>query len=338
MLGVTIRDVAKLAGVSVATVSRVINQKGYVSQETDVKVKEIMRKLRFEPNQVARGLTAKKTRTIALIVPDILNPFFPALARGVEDIANLHGYTLILCNSDGSGVKEKSYIEILRKKYVDGIIFASNHLTVEDADSLEESKIPLVILDRAPDMETNCIIRVDDYQGAVTAVEHLLDVGCRKIAHIYGPQEFKTARERLAGYENVAKKYPWFSPTLMVPGHFSIDGGRKATIELLTNHPDVDGIFAGNDLMGVGILKQLRKDNIAVPDHIALCGFDGIHLTEITEPELTTIAQPIYQMGELAAEKLIERINYSLPEKEVISLETSLIIRDSTKRKGVLKG
>ncbi|MBU8880431.1 LacI family transcriptional regulator [Bacillus sp. FJAT-29790] len=332
-MNVTIKDVAKLAGVSVATVSRVINNKGYVSAETVHKVKDVMKRLKYEPNQVARGLTAKKTKTIALIVPDILNPFFPVLARGVEDVATLHGFTLILCNSDESGIKEKSYIDVLRKKYVDGIIFASNNLSLEDIEGLEKANIPLVVLDRAPNMETNCVIRVDNYSGAIQAVQHLIDVGCKKIAHIYGPLEYNTARERLAGYEDIVKNSPWFTPTLMVPGDFTIDGGKKATEELLRNHPDIDGIFSGNDMMAVGVLKQLHSKNIQVPDQIAVCGFDGINLTEITQPELTTVVQPIYQAGKLAAEKLITRINKQLIENEIINLEVSLVVRDSTRRK-----
>ncbi|MEH7522131.1 LacI family DNA-binding transcriptional regulator [Bacillus sp. JJ1503] len=329
----TIRDVAKLSGVSVATVSRVINKNGYVSAETEAKVQEVMKRLDYEPNQLARGLTAKKTKTIALIVPDILNPFFPVLSRGVEDVTKLHGFTLILCNSDDSGIKEKSYIDILRKKYVDGMIIASNNLGLKEIKDLEQSNIPLVVLDRAQDIETNCVIRVDNYGGAMQAVQHLLDVGCKKIAHIYGPLEYSTARERLAGYEEVVKKLPWFTPTLLVPGDFTIDGGKKATVELLKIHPDVDGIFSGNDLMSIGVLKQLHNLNIKVPDQIAVCGFDGINLTEITQPELTTVAQPIYEAGKLAAENLIARINNTKKGNEVINLPVSLIVRDSTRKK-----
>lgn len=332
-LTTTIRDVAKLSGVSVATVSRVINKTGYVSTETELKVKEVMERLNYEPNQLARGLTAKKTKTIALIVPDIINPFFPVLSRGVEDVTKIHGFTLILCNSDDSGIKERSYIDVLRKKYVDGIIIASNNLGSKEIVDLKQCNIPLVVLDRAQDIETNCVIRVDNFGGAIEAVQHLLDVGCRKIAHVYGPLEYSTARERLAGYEEVVKKQPWYTPTLLVPGDFTIDGGKKATEELLKKHPDVDGIFSGNDLMAVGVLKQLHNLKINIPEQIAVCGFDGINLTEITQPELTTVAQPIYEAGKIAAENLIARINNTKNGNEVINLPVSLILRDSTRKK-----
>lgn len=328
----TIRDVAKLAGVSVATVSRVMNQNGYVNSETEQKVNRAMKQLQYVPNQMARGLAGKRTKTIALILPDISNPFFPGLARGVEDIAQNNGYTVILCNSDDLGVKERSYIEVLKKKYVDGIIFATNNLVQEDLERLEEAQIPFVMLDRAPDMKSGCVITVDNFGGAKAAVEHLLDAGCKKIAHIYGPKELVTARERLEGYEEVARKQPWYTPTLLVPGDFTIDGGVQAVEALLRNHPDVDGIFAGNDLMAVGALKALNRRGISVPGEVAVCGFDGVNLTEITQPELTTIAQPIYQIGELAAKKLIERIDQSSSHYETVELGVSLIVRDSTKK------
>ncbi|WP_019123368.1 LacI family DNA-binding transcriptional regulator [Brevibacillus massiliensis] len=331
-MAATIRDVAKLAGVSVATVSRVMNRKGYVNSETEKKVKKAMKQLQFEPNHVARGLAGKQTKTIALILPDITNPFFPGLARGVEDVAKQNGFTVILCNSDDLGVKERAYIEVLKQKYVDGIIFATHNLLPEDIERMEEFGIPFVVLDRAPMTGSGCIIRVNNFGGAKAAVQHLIDVGCKKIAHVYGPQELITARERLAGYEEAAKAYPWYTPTLLAPGYFTLEGGLKAVEELLGRHPDIDGIFAGNDLMAVGVLKGLYKKGISVPDQVAVCGFDGVNLSEITQPELSTVAQPIYQMGELAADKLIERINHSSSQREVIELDVSLIVRESTKK------
>ncbi|MCK9909506.1 substrate-binding domain-containing protein, partial [Microbacteriaceae bacterium K1510] len=140
------------------------------------------------------------------------------------------------------------------------------------------------------------------------AVTHLLQAGCKKIAHIYGPQEYNTAKERLAGYEEVVQQHAWYTPSLLVPGDFRIDSGLRAVQELLAKHPDIDGIFAGNDLMAIGAIKGLHRMGIKVPEDVAVCGFDGIALTEITEPELTTIAQPIYEMGALAARVLIQKI------------------------------
>lgn len=328
----TIRDVAKLAGVSVATVSRVLNKNGYVNKETEQKVTTAIEQLRYEPNAVARGLAGKRTGTIALILPDISNPFFPEMARGVEDVAHKHGYTVILCNSDDQGVKERTYIEILKKKYIDGIIFASNTLEEADMAKMQEHDLPLVMLDRAPNQDSFSVVRAKNYEGAQLAVKHLLEVGCKRIAHIYGPQELITAKERTAGYEDAVKNLPWYSPSLMVPGNFRLEGGVKAIEVLLERHPDVDGIFAGNDLMAVGALKALYRMGKKVPDDVAICGFDGIALTEITQPELTTIAQPIYEMGTLAATVLIEKISATAKANPIHELGVTLIARGSTKR------
>lgn len=328
----TIKDVAKLAGVSVATVSRVVNKNGYVNKETEQKVAKAIADLHYEPNAVARGLAGKKTGSIALILPDITNPFFPEMARAVEDVASRHGFTVILCNSDDVGQKEKTYIEVLKRKYVDGIIFASNTLGHEDVEQMKKNKMPLVVLDRAPATGACSVVRSQNRAGARLAVQHLLEIGCGKVAHIYGPQELVTARHRLLGYEEEAGQLAWYSPSLMVPGGFSIEGGAQAVETLLARHPDIDGIFAGNDLMAIGALKKLHKMGKRVPEDIALCGFDGIAITEVTEPELTTVAQPIYEMGRLAAETLIRQVETGIAESEVYELEVSLMKRASTAR------
>lgn len=326
----TMRDVARLAGVSVATVSRVINHKDSVNSDTAGQVLKAIEQLQYEPNAVAQGLAGKKMGIIALILPDILNPFFPALARGVEDVAHKKGLTVILGNSDDQGLKESSYIKVLKKKYVDGFIFASNTIREEDVESLRNAGIPIVLLDRGLNTASCPVIRSTNREGAKLAVQHLIEQGCQRIAHIYGPQEFITARERLLGYEEVAGGLSGYSPSLMVPGHFDIESGRKAVEQLLARHPDLDGIFAGNDLMAIGALKALREREIRVPEQVKVCGFDGIGLTEITEPELTTVAQPIYEMGRLAARMLLNEIESGIRENTLIELEVTLIPRKST--------
>ncbi|WP_088227574.1 LacI family DNA-binding transcriptional regulator [Desulfosporosinus sp. FKB] len=326
----TIRDVARLAGVSISTVSRVLNKSGYVNSETEREVNKAIQMLKYEPSDVARGLTNKKTRTIALILPDIVNPFFPELSRAVEDVARTSGYTVIFGNSDGQANKEKAYINILKQKYISGIIFASHNLNRDDVEYLQKIDIPFVVLDRAPSQEGCTVVRSNNFEGAKLAVQHLLDVGCKKIAHIYGPQEINTAKDRLSGYEESVKNFKWYSPTLMVPGNFKLDGGMNAAHVLMERHPDVDGIFVGNDLMAVGALKTLLRLGIKVPNQIAICGFDGIHLAEAVEPELTTIAQPIYEMGALAADLLIKKIEGAVVDNRIYELEVKLVPRAST--------
>lgn len=330
----TIRDVAKLAGISVSTVSRYLNKTGYVNAGTELNIKNAIEKLNFVPSVVARGLTGKNTKTFALILPDISNPFFPELARAVEDIASTYGYTVILCNSDGHGGKEKNYINVLKSKYIDGIIFASNTLGQEDVDKMASYKIPYVCLDRAPTIKACSVVRSNNREGGRLAVKHLLESGCSKIGHIYGPQDVITAKERLIGYEESVKEFDWFSPSLMVPGNFGIDDGMKATEILMQRHPDIDAIFAGNDLMAVGALKALYRLGIKVPEQVAVCGFDGINMTEITQPELTTIAQPIYDMGAMVSRILIKKIEGVSDEEKLYELDVMLVPRESTRRRG----
>jgi LacI family transcriptional regulator len=329
----TIRDVAKLAGISVSTVSRYLNKSGYVNAETELNIKHAIDKLNYVPSSVARGLTGKSTKTFALILPDISNPFFPELARAVEDVASTYGFTVILCNTDGHMGKEKNYIDVLKSKNIDGIIFASNTLGQDDVDKMASYKIPYVCLDRAPTHKACSVVRSNNHEGGKLAVKHLLESGCKKIGHIYGPQDLVTAKERMMGYEESVKAFDWFSPSLMVPGNFGIDGGIKATEILMQRHPDVDAIFAGNDLMAVGALKALHRMGIKVPDQVAVCGFDGINMTEITEPELTTIAQPIYDMGAMVSRILIKKIEGAIDEDQLYELDVTLVPRESTKRR-----
>ncbi|MCG7335754.1 LacI family transcriptional regulator [Sporosarcina sp. ACRSM] len=327
----TIRDVAKLANVSIATVSRVINQNGYVNGETKKKVNNAIELLKYKPNSIAKGLASGKTKTMALILPDISNPFFSELARAVEDSASSQGYTVFLCNTDSDTNKEKDYIRKMKDRFVDGILFAGHTLQEPEIKTLEEEKIPLVVLDRAPGEDICLVVRSNNREGAKLAVRHLLEIGCNKIAHIYGPQEVATARERLLGFEEAVKEFSWYTPSLLEQGDFTIKGGMDAVGLLLKRHPDVDGIFTGNDLMALGALKKLKQLKIKVPDQISLIGFDGIELTEITEPEITTIAQPIYQIGSLATSLLIKKIEGSLLLHKSHEIDVELVVRGSTK-------
>lgn len=213
------------------------------------------------------------------------------------------------------------------------------------------NSIPVVVLDRAPESMKSGegslhVVRVGNYAGAVTAVQHLLDRGCRRIGHLYGPVHIATARDRMQAYEHTVSGHNWYTPSLMVPGDFTVAGGLAATEELLKRHPDIDGIFAGNDLMAIGALKALQRRGIAVPGQVAICGFDGIPFAEMAEPELTTVAQPISEMGKLAAQLLISLITGTALEGipaeptgspglftrngNVYELQTSLIVRASS--------
>jgi len=329
----TIRDVAKLAGVSVATISRVINQKGYVSKDTEDKIKECMLKLNYSPNSVARGLAGKETNTIALIIPDITNPFFSAIASAVENTATKLGYTTFIGNSYSNGLKEMKYIDVLKKRYVDGIIIATQQLGTDEIYELLGSGIPVVSLDRANISEDISSVYVDHYVGATMAVEHLLSIGCQRIAHISGPKHNVVSIERQRGYTDAMYEADSFNPEYLIEGDFSIESGLRMTEQLMRKHPEIDGIFTSNDLMAVGALKTLLRSGRKVPEDVALIGFDGIDIMGLVEPEISTVAQPIYEMGRQAVYQLVRQMEMKdNSQVQLQNLELQLIQRTTTLR------
>jgi len=327
----TIRDVSKLAGVSVATVSRVINGSGYVNKETEKAVRDAMKALNYKPSVAARTLAGKQSSTVALIVPDILNPFFPEIARSIEDAAQELGYTLVLCNSDNDPDKEMNYFRILESKHIDGIIIASYTIVPRQIMDLQEKSIPVVVIDNPLPGYPILSLVTKHREGARKAVRHLIDQGCRKIAHICGPLHVYSARERALGYEEVCRGQGNFAPSLIYPGDFRIDGGYEAMIRLFEQHPDIDGVFAGNDLMAIGALKALYHMGKSVPDDVKLIGYDGISLSMVV-PELSTVAQPMSKMGKLAMNFLMKLIRKEPVELTIHELEAELIIRKSTSK------
>ncbi|ADC49331.1 Transcriptional regulator, LacI family (HTH and periplasmic-binding domains) [Alkalihalophilus pseudofirmus OF4] len=323
----TIREVAKMAGVSVATVSRVINGNGKVKQATEEKVREIIKELNYVPSAIAVSLNNKKSKTIGLMLPDITNPFFAELAKGVEEVAKENGYTVILCNTNGDLQSELDHLQVLEQKYVDGIILSSHTLSYSD---VEHIATPIVSIDRT--LEGNFpSVTSNNFQGAVMAVRHLLEKGCKKIAHISGPQSIRTARLRLQGYLEVVGDLDWYTEALVADGDYEIKSGYEATRTLLQMNRDIDGIFAGNDLMAVGCLKAIHSLGLHVPRDISVIGFDGINFSKITIPELSTISQPIYDMGLLATNTLLKAMEGQCYEQMVYELDVQLIERDSTK-------
>ncbi|MCM3340749.1 LacI family transcriptional regulator [Paenibacillus sp. MER TA 81-3] len=324
----TIKDVSRLAGVSVATVSRVLNQNGYVHEDTEKKVLNAIRELNYIPNDVARSLTKKSAKMLALIVPDITNPFFNELARAVEKVTQLYGYATILCNSDDTPANEKQYIHALKQKYIDGFILATNTLSPEEIQQLD---VPVVMLDRTIS-STIPTVASDNREGARMAVQFLLNQGCRTIAHIRGPLELSIADERCQGYLDEVGQADWFQPDLIVNGDFNLHHAADAIHELLDRHPDIDGIFAGNDIMAMGALRAVQERGVAVPDAMQIVGYDGITLGGMVYPELTTVAQPIYEMGLLAARMLIKLIEKKTLDVMHYKLDVELVQRGTTRR------
>lgn len=323
---VSIKDVAKRAGVSVATVSRVLNNKGYVSEISREKVEQSIQDLNYKPNEVARSLFKKQSKTIGLIVPDIMNPFFPELARAVEDRATELGYSVILCNTDENKEKEQHYLDVLLQKYVDGIIVSSNTLSAEQIHKLN---IPIVSIDREISQGIPTIV-VENKKGAHMATRFLKDKACKRIAHIRGPLGVINADERCEGYKEIVSGELWFRESYIVNGRFDMQSSIKATNQLLRLHPEIDAIFAANDTMAIGAIKAAHQLGRKIPEDIAIIGFDGIALSKATVPELTTIVQPIYELGEKATTMLVRLIEKKPVEKTFYKLEVRLVERHST--------
>lgn len=331
----TIYEVARLAGVSVATASRALNNTGYVSKEARTRVLEAARQLNYHINVNARSLTSGKTYTIALVLPDVTNPFFPAVARGVEDAASRKGYSVILCNTDGSARKEADYLNMLRSRRVDGIIFTTSELSGARISSIIGTSTAVVLVDR--DLgEPYDIVKTDNVKGGFLATNHLISLGHTRIAVISGPLSLTTGLERVQGYKNaLAQAGIPFDESLVVEGDFRQQGGRAAMerlIEECGGKPSTkfSAVFACNDLMAVGALTALEDHGIAVPSEVAVVGYDDIAFASVTRPRLSTVAQPKYEMGVLAAEMLLRRMaNPALPRQQEV-LQPMLVIRDST--------
>lgn len=322
----SIRDVAKHAGVSVATVSRVLNDKGYVGAETRKKVEAAIADLNYRPNEVARSLFKKQSKTIGLILPDIMNPFFPELARAIEDTASKLGYTVILCNSDEDEEKAQRYVDVLLQKYVDGIIISSN--TIQEK-TIRELTIPVVCIDREISKDIPTIV-VDNKNGARMATRFLKEKGRRKIAHIRGPLDIVNANERCEGYREAVAGEKWFKESYIVNGNYRMETATEVVLELLRQHPEIDGIFAANDTMAIGAMKAAYQHGLKVPEEISIIGFDGIALGKASIPELTTIEQPLYELGQKAAKVLIKLIKGQVIEETFYQFDVQLVERDST--------
>lgn len=326
----TIYEIAKLAGVSPATVSRALNGTGYVRAEVRERIRAIADSMDYHPNSLARGLLNKRTYTLGLVVPDITNPFFPAVARGVEDVAHTNGYGVILCNTDGNLQKEAKYLKMLRTKRVDGVVFTTSRVQASHVQDLLNAGVPVVLADRRLDVMCDSV-SADNVDGAYQAVAHLLSLGHTRVAMITGPANLTTAQERLEGYKQALCEHGIaFSPRLVLEGDFRQESGYRLARDLLKIDPRPTAVFAANDLMAVGVLMSLEEQGIRVPEDMALVGYDDVVLSRVTRPRLTTVAQPKYEMGAIACELLISRISHPEKEPEKVLLKPRLVVRESS--------
>ncbi|MBM4168954.1 MAG: LacI family transcriptional regulator [Ignavibacteria bacterium] len=329
----TLKDVARLAGVSTATVSRVVNKSNNVDPETRTRVKKALKRLGYNPSRVARRLrvTRGKTNMLGLIIPDIQNPFFAELARGVEDVGYANNYAVLLCNSDESPQKEKFYLDVMRSEYVDGIIIPPLNETDQEVTTLVREGIPVVCVDRSVLTIPVDTVEVNNYRGAQLAIEFLIAKGHRRIGFVSGRPDISTSRDRLRGYVDTLKAHDIpADPELVRIGDYKQESGRLLTEQILDLSERPTALFVANNLMALGALAAIHNRGLRVPDDISLVGFDDLPWAESINPPLTVIRQPAYEVGRKAAEVLFERFANPDRKPSRISLDPVLVVRRSS--------
>lgn len=327
---ITISDVARLAGVSHQTVSRVINNKAEVSPETRKRVIEVIRQTGYRPSGLARGLATSRTSTIGLVVPDISNPYFSDIARGIEMIAYERGYNIFLCNTNEDPSRELNVLYSLEQRSVDGVILCGMREETPKLLSALEQFSAVVLVNRLLDDRAYPAVMIDNVGGAREAVGHLLKSGRTSIGFLMGPAFSYSARQRRKGYLMAMKEAGirvddgWMSycePT--------VEGGECAAQRLLQTHPEVDSLFCHNDLVAVGAMQACKALGRKVPDDVAIVGFDDIYLAALVTPSLTTCQAPRLEIGNLAFRLLLKQIDGEELEEPVIITTPQLIIRES---------
>ncbi len=331
----TLEQVAKLAGVSRSTVSRVINNHPHVRPEVRERVWRVIREIGYQPNAAARSLATRRTQIIGIIIPETVtklftDPFFPLLLRGATEACNAREYQLMLSLFTARVDREELYRRILRGRYLDGVIIASASISDPLIPSLLRDGIPFVSVGRYPD-ERVSYVDVDNVGGARMAVEHLIRLGHRRIATITGPLDMLVSRDRLEGYRQAleANGIP-VDESLIIESDFTEAGGMLSMQRLLPASPTA--VFVASDMMAIGAMRALRQAGLRVPDDVAIVGFDDIPLASSIEPPLTTIRQPIERLGTIAVEVLLSLLEKPPEERQPaqrIILPTELVIRTS---------
>jgi LacI family transcriptional regulator len=325
----TIRDVANRAGVSSATVSHTINGTRHVEEATRERVLQVIAEIGYRPNHLARGLRQRRTGTIGLIIPDNTNPFFAEMARTIEDAGFAHGYSVMLCNSDRSAEKETAYVDVLLAKQVDGIVLASSNAKPELVRQIRDAGAPAVLIPgELGDFDID-ILMTDDFAAGQLVGEYLLELGHRQIAAISGPRTTSASAGRLAGFQTALAR-AGIEPVVIARGDFRAERGRDAMAELLDSGLSFTAVFAANDLTAIGALQTLRDRGIAVPDDLSLIAFDGMQLSDLVSPRLTTVAHSLSDIGPQTIALLEDRMaSPAAPARQVL-LPSRLLVREST--------
>ncbi|WP_027094178.1 LacI family DNA-binding transcriptional regulator [Cohnella thermotolerans] len=337
MTPITIYDIAKEAGVSSATVSRVLNNTAPVKASTRAKINAIIEKHQFQPNALARSLLKRETGTIAIIMPDITNPFFPEVFRGAENEARKKGHTFFLCNSAGDYSRESEYLSVLREKRVDGIIFLGGRINLAQCppelaqEMIELSRhVPIVLVNGNIPKSGLPRVFTDEAKGAELATQHLIDLGHRNVAFLGGLEPFSTTTAKVKGFRATLRRngIP-YRPNSVLYGGFSITDGKTLMSRLLGMEDRPSAVFCVNDFTAIGAIKAAMEHGLRIPEDISIVGFDDTLLANAVVPELTTVTQNANELGALSVE-LLHRLITKDKARKPIALEPRLIVRKST--------
>lgn len=327
----TIYDIAKAANVSIATVSKVINNSGRISDKTRKRIMKIMDEMDYRPSVVASALTKKRTFTIGLLIPDLANPFFAEIARSVEDRAQELGFNVIICNTDNKAEKEEKYIELLKQKGADGIIMATaahNHAIVKKL--IEQNETVAVIARDMPSLAVDAVL-VDDFLGGYMAANHLMECGHQHMAVIAENLQVASSRQRVRGFRQAMEdagltlEERWIRESA-----YHVADGKQTAAALLAEPDAPTAVFACNDLLAIGVIQAARERGMAIPRDLSVVGFDNTILATIIDPPLTTIAQPIQEMGKQVVDLVARNIDGQSASKQRFVLLPELIVRGST--------
>lgn len=330
-MAASIKDVAREAGVSIATVSRVLNDIDVVNEETKKKVQDAIKKLGYRPNIVARSLKTQRTRTIGIIVPDISSQVYPEIVRGAEDVANIYKYNVMLCNSDCDGEKEKEYLKVLSEKMVDGVLYMSSSLEDSTLELINELNIKTILVETTNKDNLLPSVSINNVAGAYEATKYLLKKGRKNIAFIGISKNDKNAwGMRYEGYEMALKEAGLSINTeLCYFNNLKIKSGCKGVEQFIESGLKIDGIVCASDEIAIGAINTLRANGINVPTDVSVIGFNGIEMARNFYPSITTIEQPMYDMGSVAMRMLIKLLNKQELENAHYELEHRFIDGDS---------
>ncbi|BCN25956.1 substrate-binding domain-containing protein [Vibrio alfacsensis] len=330
----TMKDIAKLAGVSTSTVSHVINKTRFVSEEISERVNNAARELNYyAPSALARSLKVNRTKTFGMLVTTSTNPFFGEVVKGVERCCYQKGYSLILCNTEGDNERMRDSINTLLQKRVDGLILMCSSLEGERIEVFERyPDIPVVVMDWGPMLFASDKIQDNSLRGGYLAAKYLIDCGHKEVGCITGPLIKHQAQMRYEGYKRaVVEAGLSFNANWIVESNFECEGGYQAFKKMVERGPLPSSIFVSNDMMAMGVLNAANELGIEVPERLSIIGYDDIHIAKYMSPSLTTIHQPKHSLGQAAVETLLRKLNEKTQETQVVQLEPTLVERKSVK-------